>query len=702
MGPTMADRLRAARARAFVGRARELALFDSLLTGDAPRHLLWVSGPGGIGKSTLLERLADAALAGGRPIVRVNAASLPPTAEAVREAVLRQLGAGDPVGAVLFVDGLEHLAHRDEWFRTDLLPGLPEDTLTVVASRHAPGPRWSADLGWSDELAVVDLAGFDAGEVAAYLAVRGVDPAAGDALLAQTGGHPLALALVSDLLARGQPTHPGTLRVADEPDVVRALLGRFLDEVPEPGRRLALHVLGQARTTTVALLRSVLGPADAEGSFDWLSGLSFVERRDDGVAPHELARVVLEEDLRWRDPEARASLQATIRAHSKQRLLASTGADQQRAAGDLLWYHRRSPVLAAHWAGTEGVHLWVDQATEADLPAVLDLVGAHEGAASVAIHRAWWRAQPEAFHVARAAGDPVHGFLLHVRLDRPPPWADGPEGPGSVRHTPDPLASAAWDLVARLAPLRTGEHLRVIRSWVGRDGYHRPTATNQAFTAAVTRQVLAEPGLAATVAYAVGVDLWTPMYAYADYARAEAGDATVEGTLHAAYLHDWRVTPPADWLELVDARAAAGGGEARAALEASEVARRNLAGGAAVLSETEFATAVKEACRSAADAVALARSPLLRTRVLRATSASGHPGADDLRRLLVAEVAALKQRPRRETAARALELTYLTTIRTQEAAASRMSLPFSTYRRHRAAGLAEVTAALWRRELPGG
>lgn len=692
MGSTMADRLRATRARAFVGRARELALFDSLLRGAAPsRHLLWLSGPGGIGKSTLLERLADAALAAGRPVVRVNAAVLPPTAEAFREAVARQFAAAaDPIGAVMLVDGLEHLAHLEEWLRTDLLPGLPDDTLTVVASRHPPDPRWRADLGWADELVVAAIAGFDAEEVAAYLAVRGMDPADGEAILSQTQGHPLALALVSDLLARGLATDPEQLRVAGRPDLVRALLERFLDEVPDPGGRRALHVLGQARTTTVALLRSVLGPDDAEESFAWLSGLSFAERREDGVAPHELARVVLAEDLRWRDPEASAALSDAIRAHGKQRLLASTGLDQQRAAGDLLWYHRRSPALAAHWTGTEGVRLWVDQATEADLPAALELVGQHEGPASVALHQVWWHHQPEAFLVARAPADPVHGFLLHLRLDRPPTGVD-------------PVAAAAWDLVARLAPLRPGEHLRVIRSWVGRDGYHQPTATNQAFTAAVTRQILGEPGLAATVAYAVGVELWTPLYAYADYARAEAGDAVVAGTLHAAFLHDWRITAPADWLELVDTRVNAGGGEAGTVLaQASDLARRNLTAGAAVLSEAEFAAAVREAFRGASDAVALARNPLLGSRVLRAASAAEQPGAEDLRRLLVAEVAALKQHPRRETAARALELTYLATVRTQEAAAARMSLPFSTYRRHLAAGVAEVTAALWGRELAGG
>ena len=35
--------------------------------------------------------------------------------------------------------------------------------------------------------------------------------------------------------------------------------------------------------------------------FEWLRGLSFVESGADGLFPHDLARDVLDADLRWRD-----------------------------------------------------------------------------------------------------------------------------------------------------------------------------------------------------------------------------------------------------------------------------------------------------------------------------------------------------------------------------------------------------------------
>ena len=72
IGRTLEARIRAARAREFVGRTAEQALFRSSLEKDpaGPTFtVLWVHGPGGIGKSALLERFAEDAQAVDRPVV---------------------------------------------------------------------------------------------------------------------------------------------------------------------------------------------------------------------------------------------------------------------------------------------------------------------------------------------------------------------------------------------------------------------------------------------------------------------------------------------------------------------------------------------------------------------------------------------------------------------------------------------------------
>jgi hypothetical protein len=51
--------------------------------------------------------------------------------------------------------------------------------------------------------------------------------------------------------------------------------------------------------------------------------------------------------------------------------------------------------------------------------------------------------------------------------------------------------------------------------------------------------------------------------------------------------------------------------------------------------------------------------------------------------------------------ARVLEVTYLRAATTQEAAAARLNLPFSTYRRHLRAGAAALADVLWEWEIHG-
>jgi hypothetical protein len=78
--PRPADRLAAARRRRFVGREAELALFGSALAGpEPPFALLYVHGPGGVGKTLLLGEFARLAGEAGVPAVRLDGRDLDPS-----------------------------------------------------------------------------------------------------------------------------------------------------------------------------------------------------------------------------------------------------------------------------------------------------------------------------------------------------------------------------------------------------------------------------------------------------------------------------------------------------------------------------------------------------------------------------------------------------------------------------------------------
>ena len=138
-----------------MGRAAEVELFRQAVEGpDPPFGVLWLHGSGGVGKSTLLRRLADEAVVAGRTPVLLDARSLDLSPEGLERAFAAAAshadGAGGAGGAggtagrdggggiVLLVDTVELLAPHDDLLRTRLLPGLPAGTLVVVGGRTPP------------------------------------------------------------------------------------------------------------------------------------------------------------------------------------------------------------------------------------------------------------------------------------------------------------------------------------------------------------------------------------------------------------------------------------------------------------------------------------------------------------------------------------------------------------------------------------
>jgi hypothetical protein len=71
----------------------------------------------------------------------------------------------------------------------------------------------------------------------------------------------------------------------------------------------------------------------------------------------------------------------------------------------------------------------------------------------------------------------------------------------------------------------------------------------------------------------------------------------------------------------------------------------------------------------------------------------------ELRSVLREAAEALRGNPRDEKLYRAVHRTYLEPAATQELAAARLELPFSTYRAHLTGGIDRIADWLWRREI---
>ena len=137
---TLGDVLDARRWHGFVGRTAELAGFDDALAGRSACRVLFVHGPGGVGKTTLRLHLRSRAERAGRSASYLDGRDVDPSPDGFVHA---EQAAG--AGQVLLVDGYEELAPIDDWVRRDLLPTLPtalareaEDYLIGLAGEQAP------------------------------------------------------------------------------------------------------------------------------------------------------------------------------------------------------------------------------------------------------------------------------------------------------------------------------------------------------------------------------------------------------------------------------------------------------------------------------------------------------------------------------------------------------------------------------------
>jgi hypothetical protein len=142
----LGERLSQSTRRRFVGRDAEITIFTDLLNRSEQAALLWVYGPGGVGKSTLLHRLAQLASDEGRSVLVLDARDLPPTHEGVVQGLSQAL---DPAIAsvedddqqwVICLDTCERFSEDEALaVRTEVLPGLPAASLIVMAGRARPG-----------------------------------------------------------------------------------------------------------------------------------------------------------------------------------------------------------------------------------------------------------------------------------------------------------------------------------------------------------------------------------------------------------------------------------------------------------------------------------------------------------------------------------------------------------------------------------
>lgn len=689
------DMLNHARRQSFVGREREIRLFEGIAFSEVPQfYLLYFFGPGGQGKTTLIRRLMDLCQEREAEVLHLDAREIEAHPNSMLDHLRLRLQlqadedpfeilSGQKKRRIIFIDTYEKLKPIDDWMRTDFLPQMPAHVFTVISGRNAPDTNWLSDPGWRALMKSVQLRNLSPDESAQYLAKRGAPLEYVKPTLEFTHGHPLALSMVADMFDQ----HPDKqFNPVESPDMVRALLEIFLQQVPGPAHKSALEICAMAYLTTQSLLEEVMGITDAGALFDWLRQLSFVEQGREGIYPHDLVREALAADVKWRHPDWYAELHEKVRNYCTKKLTASTGEAQRRHLFELIYLHRSNPIVRPFFDWQESGAFWVDLMQPSDLPAIESMIMAHEGEESLASFN-YWAEQPCAqIWVWRDSQKAPLAFVLKLNLNE---WKH-------ELQCPDQTIQKLLEYQKKNLHLRTGEQWAVFRMWMTQDAHQQLSNLQSSIFLSVV-QYYFTPGLAVSTLIVSYPEFWAPAFAYADLQLLSELNFQIGEKPFGWYLHDWRKRPILAWLELLGKREIDANASLDLPIESPQLQ-------VIVLSEDEFGQSVSEALRSYHNRDELSNNPLVRSRLVIRHSGNEASVADRIaifKQRVDVVMELLEESPVDGKFHRVLYRTFINPVGSQEKAADFLNMSFSTYRRYLKSGLERVTELLWREEIEG-
>lgn len=709
MSARLRDRLASARRNRFVGRSGEIELFQSALKADEPPfQILYVYGPGGIGKTSLLREFGARAEKLGIASYYVDGRNIQPSPDSFQSALLAALGAPPDADAgqllatksgrhVLMLDTYEVWSGLDNWMREEFLPQLSEDALVVLAGRETLSAAWQSDPGWQMLVRQIALRNLSPDEGREFLMRRDIPHEQHRSVLDFTHGYPLALSLVADVFDQRRDLN---FQPETAPDVIKILLERFVQKVPGPAHRAAFEASAMTRVLNESLLAAMLKlpdptadlkPEEQAGAqtthelFEWLRGLSFIEAGREGLFPHDLARETVIADVRWRNPDWYKELHNRARKYYTTRLPHVSLPEQQRILYDFIFLHRDNPIMRSMFDFHSDVVITPGAMHAGDEPVLLKMIEQYEGAESAKWAKKWLARQPDKVTVYRNDKNEIVGLFALVEM----------QNASESELNADPATRATWTYLKKNAPLRPGEVAAHYRFWMARDTYQGVSAVQTQIFLTTVRYQLLTPGLAYHFFPCANADFWAPALLYGDLTRLPEADYTVGGHPYGVYGHDWRVRSPLAWLDLLARREVAPDAEVVAPAPETPLI---------VLSQAEFSSAVHDALRDFARPIKLRENALTCARMVVERVGPAAPPEERmsaLQGLLRDTVEKPQVSPREAKLYRAVEYTYLKPAMTQEQAAEELDVPFSTYRRHLKAGMLRVIDSLWQKEIGG-
>lgn len=296
--------LRYADAEHFVGRDVELGAVAELIDPTTPRRILFVHGPGGIGKSALLRAAARAAGEVGATVEAHDARSL----TGGLGSVLQRLAGAGAGARFLIIDEVDHLGPMLAPLRDALLDHLPEDSRIVLAGRAEPDQTWRAD-GLPGIVVDLPLGPLADDQADAFLRQRGItDPRRRARIVAWARGYPLALTVAASTPGGTTGT---TLEAQLEERLTAWLAGRSMLDVD----REVLEAAAIARVIDGRLLAAALPGRSTREILPRLQALPVIEHLGSGISMHPVLAEAIRDRLRATAPQRYRQLVRRIAEH---------------------------------------------------------------------------------------------------------------------------------------------------------------------------------------------------------------------------------------------------------------------------------------------------------------------------------------------------------------------------------------------------
>ncbi|APR75549.1 Hypothetical protein A7982_00895 [Minicystis rosea] len=678
----------------FVGRRAELRSFeDALDRGE--RAVFYVSGPAGVGKTSLLRAFETAATTRDIMSTRVDARDIELTLPAFRSAVEQAMSAfstppklGPRVAGpaqrehpsrfrgVLFIDAYEYLKPIEPLLLHQLLDTMAPRAMLVLAGRSSPSAEWRALPTWRTEVLPIALRNLSPDESTEYLHRRGIHGDVAINVSTFSHGHPLALALAADA-RRNAPETP--FSPEREIGIVTALYDYFVRAV-EQEKREALEAAAVLHTISEPMLGVMTG-RDPARLFSWLRELSFVEIGRRGLLLHDLARDVILAELRWRNPARLAALVLRAQEHNLAALRVRSGPALLETLDAFTFVVGHNPELRMMMVHPDD-GLSIDRLRAGDDEVLQDIVLRHEGPTSRARLLHWLRCQPGAFRVVRNGAGEVVSFGAYLRLDATTPAdRDG-----------DPIVASAFELATRLLGGRPEKPVIYARFLTSVESAEAPSKAIGMCVHAGTRLLFSESVKIAFIRQH-DTEMWEPLVTMSGARRVPELAHTEDSRRYEVALQDLRDVSLLDWIAKFNERAAIRGWGENAGTSISEPSL-------AALSKQEFAAFVREALRALNDPLVLSQSPLVHSMSLlrRDPAASAEERAGALRKVLLEAMETLHGSAKGKTWHRALEAAYVEAAGKHEQIAEDLGLSYTTFRRHMRAGIEHIVSVLWQRE----